>query len=75
MTGRLPTRIGAYDNGCEFAASTPTFAHYLRMMGYSTCLSGKMRFVGPDQFHGFEERLNTDIYPADHAWTPRRLDT
>ena len=29
-----------------------------------------MHFVGPDQLHGFEERLTTDVYPADHAWTP-----
>ncbi len=70
MTGQLPTRIKAYDNASEFPSSVPTFAHYLRMMGYRTCLSGKMHFVGPDQLHGFEERLTTDIYPADHAWTP-----
>src|SRR5262249_16596592 len=25
---------------------------------------------GPDQLHGFEERLTTDIYPADFGWTP-----
>ena len=56
MSGRLPSRIGAYDNGAEFAASTPTFAHYLRRLGYYTCISGKMHFVGPDQLHGFEER-------------------
>ncbi|HIC65289.1 MAG TPA: choline-sulfatase, partial [Paracoccus sp.] len=31
---------------------------------------GKMHFVGPDQMHGFEERLTTDIYPADFGWTP-----
>ena len=36
----------------------------------TTCLSGKMHFVGPDQLHGFEERLTTDIYPADFGWTP-----
>jgi choline-sulfatase len=36
----------------------------------TTCLSGKMHFVGPDQMHGFEERLTTDIYPADFGWTP-----
>jgi len=30
-----------------------------------TALSGKMHFCGPDQLHGFEERLTTDIYPAD----------
>ena len=70
MSGRLPSRIGAFDNGAEFAASTPTFAHYLRANGYYTCISGKMHFVGPDQFHGFEERLTTEIYPADMSWTP-----
>ena len=45
-------------------------AHYLRTMDYRTILSGKMHFVGPDQLHGFEERLTTDIYPADFAWVP-----
>ena len=29
-----------------------------------------MHFAGPDQLHGFEERLTTDIYPADFGWTP-----
>jgi choline-sulfatase len=29
-----------------------------------------MHFVGPDQLHGFEQRLTTDIYPADFGWTP-----
>ena len=57
MSGRLPSRICAYDNGAEFPAAVPTFAHYLRLNGYYTCLSGKMHFVGPDQFHGFEDRL------------------
>lgn len=70
MSGKHVTSIAAYDNASEFPASIPTFAHYLRSMGYSTCLAGKMHFVGPDQMHGFEERLTTDIYPADHAWTP-----
>ncbi len=70
MSGQLVTRIAAYDNASEFPAAIPTFAHYLRMMGYRTCLSGKMHFVGPDQLHGFEERLTTDVYPSDHAWTP-----
>lgn len=70
MTGQLPSRSGIYDNAAEFPASTPTFAHYLRLNGYQTALSGKMHFVGPDQLHGFEERLTTDIYPADFGWTP-----
>jgi len=70
MSGQLITRIAAYDNAAEFPASIPTFAHYLRQAGYRTCLSGKMHFVGPDQLHGFEERITTDVYPSDHAWTP-----
>ena len=70
MSSMLPSRTGIYDNAAEFRADIPTFAHHLRRAGYSTCLSGKMHFVGPDQMHGFEERLTTDIYPADFGWTP-----
>ncbi len=70
MTGALPSRTGGYDNAAEFRADLPTFAHYLRRLGYRTVLSGKMHFCGPDQLHGFEERLTTDIYPADYGWTP-----
>jgi choline-sulfatase len=70
MSGQLPSRTGVYDNAAEFPSSIPTFAHHLRYAGYNTCLSGKMHFVGPDQLHGFEERLTTDIYPADFGWTP-----
>ena len=70
MSGQLPSRTGVYDNAAEFASSIPTFAHHLRAAGYHTVLSGKMHFVGPDQLHGFEERLTTDIYPADFGWTP-----
>ena len=70
MSGLLPGTTGVYDNAAEFPSSIPTFAHYLRVLGYRTCLSGKMHFVGPDQLHGFEERLTTDIYPADFGWTP-----
>ncbi len=70
MSGQLPSRTGVYDNAAEFGSDIPTFAHHLRRAGYQTCLSGKMHFVGPDQLHGFEERLTTDIYPADFGWTP-----
>lgn len=70
MSGQLPRRTRVYDNAAEFASDIPTYAHHLRRAGYQTCLSGKMHFVGPDQLHGFEERLTTDIYPADFGWTP-----
>jgi len=70
MSGQLPRRTRVYDNAAEFASDIPTYAHHLRRAGYYTALSGKMHFVGPDQLHGFEERLTTDIYPADFGWTP-----
>ena len=70
LAGQQASTIGAWDNATEFPASVPTLAHYLNLAGYRTVLAGKMHFVGPDQLHGFTERLNTDIYPSDFAWTP-----
>jgi choline-sulfatase len=70
LSGLLPSHIGVYDNGAEFPASVPTFAHHLRASGYRTLLAGKMHFIGPDQLHGFEERLTPDIYPAGLHWIP-----
>ncbi|MFI8482192.1 choline-sulfatase [Pseudomonas sp. NPDC078700] len=69
VSGQLPSKIGAYDNASDLPADVPTYAHYLRLMGYRTALSGKMHFCGPDQLHGFEERLTSDIYPADYGWS------
>jgi len=68
-TGRLPFSIGMYDNASEYRSAIPSFAHYLRDLGYRTELSGKMHFVGADQFHGYEKRHTTEIYPANFAWT------
>lgn len=81
MTGRLAGAIANYDNDSELPASVPTFLHHLRLAGYQTLLAGKMHFVGPDQLHGFERRLTTDIYDADfstlksweHAGDPPRI--
>lgn len=69
-TGKLVSEIEAYDNGCDFPASTPTFLHQLARGGYRTLLSGKMHYVGPDQRHGFQQRLTADIYPSSFVWTP-----
>ena len=69
-TGQLASTVGAYDNAADFSAAIPTYAHYLRSLGYQTSLSGKMHFIGPDQFHGFEKRLTADLYPTDFSWVP-----
>jgi len=70
LAGRHTSAIGQWDNAIELPASVPTLAHYLRTAGYHTVLCGKMHFIGPDQVHGFNERITTDIYPANFAWTP-----
>jgi arylsulfatase A-like enzyme len=58
----------AFDNASHLNADIPTYAHYLRSEGYETTLAGKMHFIGPDQLHGFENRLTSDIYPGDFGW-------
>lgn len=70
MTGQNISQCGGYDNAAYMPSTMPTFAHYMRMMGYQTTLAGKMHFVGPDQLHGFEKRVTTDVYPADFGWMP-----
>jgi choline-sulfatase len=67
--GKLPFSFGMYDNASSFGADVPTFAHYLRSMGYHVEMSGKMHFVGPDQLHGYTKRHTTEIYPANFGWT------
>ena len=70
LSGRHANAIPVWDNAAEMPASVPTLAHYLRDQGYHTVLCGKMHFIGPDQVHGFNERITTDIYPSNFAWTP-----
>ncbi|MBT6085467.1 MAG: choline-sulfatase [Rhodospirillaceae bacterium] len=70
MSGQFAHNVQSWDNATEMPASIPTLAHYLRSADYHTVLCGKMHFIGPDQVHGFNERITTDIYPANFAWTP-----
>lgn len=68
LTGKYASNLGCYDNTCILASDQPTLAHYLAAAGYDTVLSGKMHFIGPDQQHGFEKRLTTDVFPSDFTW-------
>lgn len=70
LTGRLPRRDRVYDNASELPADVPTVAHHLNRAGYRTAVAGKMHFVGPDQHHGFAERLTRDASPTDFRLTP-----
>jgi choline-sulfatase len=69
-SGLLPSRIAAYDNGSEFPSALPSIPYVLRSAGYRTAVAGKCHFIGPDQRHGFEDRLTPCIFPAGFDMTP-----
>src|SRR5436309_8973543 len=73
FSGRLPSAVESWDNASEFRADVPTIMHYLRAAGYQTAVAGKTHFIGPDQYHGFHERLTPCIYPTHfkfmHPWS------
>jgi choline-sulfatase len=72
FTGKYASNIDCYDNTSILASDQPTLCHYLSIAGYETALTGKMHFIGPDQTHGFEKRLTTDVFPSDFTWLPQR---
>jgi choline-sulfatase len=64
MTGRHPCHTGVFGNEDCLPSDMPTFAHALALGGYQTVLCGRMHFVGPDQRHGYHQRLVGDITPS-----------
>ena len=61
FTGRYPYDIRCWDNKSTLASDIPTFAHALGIAGYEVVLNGRAHWHGPDQLHGFEDRLVGDI--------------
>lgn len=61
MSGLLPTNTGVFTNFQCLRSDKATFVHSLTAGDYQTVLCGRMHFVGPDQRHGFEQRLVGDI--------------
>ncbi len=72
LTGNYASNMGVYDNASSFSSEIPTINHYLAGRGYETIMSGKIHFVGPDQFHGFQTRFTETHYPADFRWVKSR---
>lgn len=68
FAGKHINRIGVYDNASPFKCDEPTFLHYLEDEGYKTIAAGKLHFVGPDQLHGFGERITSSFYPGNMVW-------
>lgn len=70
MTGKQISSMKVWDNASPLASDEPTISHYLTNAGYDTVASGKLHYIGPDQLHGFQKRLTTDIYPSGFDWLP-----
>ncbi|NOY75352.1 MAG: sulfatase-like hydrolase/transferase [Kiritimatiellaeota bacterium] len=66
LTGMYPYECDALHNGSTLNSIIPTYAHMLGAAGYHTVLSGRMHFMGPDQRHGFMERLVGDVASYTH---------
>ena len=73
LTGLLPTRTNVHNNRQALASHTPTIAHAMGAAGYRTVLCGRMHFIGPDQRHGFHERLVGDHGPTNVAFRENPL--
>lgn len=63
LTGRWPHEQSCWTLDDMLASDLPTYAHALGAAGYRTISVGRMHSVGPDQHHGFTERLIGDCGP------------
>lgn len=63
LTGRWPHEQSCWTLDDMLASDLPTYAHALGAAGYRTISVGRMHSVGPDQNHGFSERLIGDCGP------------
>ena len=61
MTGRHTFKCEVLDNMDVLDSRLPTLAHIAVRGGYHPVLSGKMHFNGPDQRHGYVERVVGDM--------------
>lgn len=63
LTGRHPHQNEVWTNLHGLNPAIPTFAHALGAAGYRSVLAGRMHVRGPDQLHGYAERLVGDHMP------------
>ncbi|RYH07835.1 sulfatase-like hydrolase/transferase [Tropicimonas sp. IMCC6043] len=63
LTGRWPFEQRCWTLEDVLSSGLPTYAHSLGAAGYKTVSVGRMHSIGPDQHHGFSERLVGDCGP------------
>ncbi len=69
LTGRHPCQNRVWTNAHILDSAIPTFAHAMGAGGYSPVLIGRMHSNGPDQLHGYAERLVGDHGPNHSGGT------
>jgi choline-sulfatase len=60
LTGRYPHENRVWTNSHILDSGIPTLAHAMGAGGYLPALVGRMHALGPDQLHGYAERLVGD---------------
>lgn len=73
LTGRYPHENEVWANAHILVSAIPTYAHAMGAAGYRPVQIGRLHFIGPDQLHGFAERLVGDHSP-DYTGSPRPHD-
>ena len=63
LSGQHPYQNEVWSNNHTLDSSIPTLAHSMGAAGYKPVLVGRMHSVGPDQLHGYSERLIGDHSP------------
>ena len=63
LTGRHPCQNEVWTNSHTLDSGIPTLAHAMGAAGYWPVLIGRMHSIGPDQLHGYAERLVGDHGP------------
>ena len=63
LTGRYPYENKVWTNSHILDSAIPTFAHAMGAAEYKPVLIGRMHALGPDQLHGYTERLVGDHGP------------
>jgi choline-sulfatase len=63
LSGRYPHENEVWTNSHTLDSGIPTFAHAMGGAGYHPVLIGRMHALGPDQLHGYAERLVGDHGP------------
>lgn len=63
LSGRHPYQNEVWTNSHILNSGIPTLAHSMGAAGYRPVLIGRMHSLGPDQLHGYTERLVGDHAP------------